>query len=60
MSNRRSVEGGYRVEASVLDELGLDRLPSAAEAGFPFLRLIRHEWKLVPFPGRGAVGFVFQ
>src|SRR5271156_5814936 len=25
MSNRRSVEGEYRVEGSVLDELGLDR-----------------------------------
>jgi hypothetical protein len=25
MPNRRSVEGGYRVEGSVLDELGLDR-----------------------------------
>jgi hypothetical protein len=36
MSNRRSVEGEYRVEGSVLDELGLDRLTSAAEAGFLF------------------------
>jgi hypothetical protein len=30
MPNRRSVEGEYRVEGSVLDELGLDRLASAA------------------------------
>ena len=28
MSNRRSVEGEYRVEGSVLDELGLDRQAS--------------------------------
>ena len=41
MPNRRSVEGEYRVEGSVLDELGRDRSPSAAEAGFLFLGPLR-------------------
>jgi hypothetical protein len=50
MPNRRSVEGEYRVEGSVLDELELDRLPSAAEAAFPFLGFCGTS-KLVPFPG---------
>jgi hypothetical protein len=41
--------GEYRVEGSVLDELGLGRLPPAAEAGLHFLGLYGTS-ELVPFP----------
>ena len=43
MPNRRSVESECRVEGIALGELGLDRPASAAEAGFLFCSLIRHE-----------------
>ena len=51
MSNRRSVEGEYRVEGSVLDELGLDRqaaleLRLKAALHQKILRLVKRKSKI--------------
>jgi len=49
MSNRRSVEGEYRVEGSLLDELGLDRqavleLKLKAALHQKILQLVKRRW----------------
>jgi hypothetical protein len=60
MPKRRSVEGEYRVEGSALDELGLDRLPTAAEAGFPFSGAFTARVNSCPSRAWRAFGFVLR